>query len=157
MHVEFEQADSPTTRQSDMQRTSSRVASLSVCQLLCLSVVRFFQVSSFKSQVLSFVPNPITSLITQLENPAHLNLDELLNALRDAARSWDDLHLRLGFCECELQKELKAVVELIGPIPACTDPNLALQITGENLVRARRDARRRYNDLFRISPIRRQN
>ena len=99
--------------------------------------------------------NPITPLITQLENPASLNLDELLNALRDAAHSWDDLHLRLGFCEHELQKELKAVVELIGPIPACADPNLAFQIKGEDLVRARRDARRRYNDLFRISPIRR--
>lgn len=98
--------------------------------------------------------NPITPLITQLENPASLNLDELLNSLRDASRSWDDLRLRVGVCEYELQKELKAVVELIGPTPACTDPNLAFQIKGEELVRARRDARRRYNDLFRVSPVR---
>jgi hypothetical protein len=112
------------------------------------------QLSTFYFLLSPFM-NPITPLIAQLENPAHLNLDELLLALRDAARSWDDLHLRLGVCEHELQKELKAVVELVGPTPACTDPTLAFKITGEDLVRARRDARRRYNDLFRISPVRR--
>ena len=101
--------------------------------------------------------NPIAPLLTQLENPTDLNLDSLLESLRNAARSWDDLYVRAGLCEEELQRELKAMLELAGPIAACTDPMAPFKLKGEDLVRARRDARKHYNDVFRLTPVRRQN
>lgn len=103
------------------------------------------------------MPNPITPLLTQLENPTELNLDSLLDSLCEAARSWDDLRLRSGLAEEELQRELKAMIELAGPIPACPDPHHAFKLHGEYLIRARRDAGKRYNDVFRIYPVRRQS
>ena len=99
--------------------------------------------------------NPISPLITQLEHPANLNLDELLSALRQAATDFDAVRKRATLAEYELQRELKALVELTGPTPVCDDPELAWSLHGESLALARRDAKKRYNDLFRIQPIRR--
>lgn len=99
--------------------------------------------------------NPITTLLPRLENPADLNLDQLLEALREAGRSYDELRVRTVFCEHELQRELKALIELIGPIPSCTDADAAYSLHGEPLVQARREARKQYNEVFRNAPIRR--
>jgi hypothetical protein len=99
--------------------------------------------------------NPISPLITQLENPADLNLDELLESLRAAATAYDDLRVRALTVEQELQRELKALIELIGPISHCGDPQDALELQADELCTVRRAARRRYNELFRNSPVRR--
>jgi hypothetical protein len=101
------------------------------------------------------MPNPIIPLIAQLENPSSLNLDELLAALREASRSFDDYHTRAVFYERELQAELKALIELAGPIPRCLDPKMAATLTADALLLARRAARKQFNDVFHITPVRR--
>lgn len=101
------------------------------------------------------MPNPITPLITSLENPADLNLDQLLDTLREAAQSYETLYVRAAFYEKEFQRELKSLLELSGPIPSCPEPQTAYQLTGEALLLARRDARKRYNDIYKIAPVRR--
>jgi hypothetical protein len=101
------------------------------------------------------VSNPITPLISSLENPADLNLDQLLDLLRDAARTYEKMYVRAAFYEKELQRELKSLLELTGPIPACCESQLACTMQGEALLLARRDARRLFNELYKIAPVRR--
>ena len=99
--------------------------------------------------------NPIPPLISQLENPADLNLDDLLGLLREAARTFEDMYVRTTGYEKELHRELKALLELTGPITQCADPQQVDTLSGNALLLARRDARKRYNEIFRVSPVRR--
>ena len=101
------------------------------------------------------MPNPISPLIGQLENPADLNLDQLLDLLRQAARTYEDIYVRATYYEKEFQRELKSLLELSGPIPQCAEPQLAYTMQGEALLLARRAARKLFNDTYKITPVRR--
>ncbi len=116
-----------------------------------------FCISDFRTSTLSDFPmNPIPPLISQLENPADLNLDDLLGLLREAARTFEDMYVRTTGYEKELQRELKSLIELAGPIARCPNPEQIRDLFGENLILARRDARKHYNEVFRVTPVRRQ-
>jgi hypothetical protein len=116
-----------------------------------------FSISVFQHFRIFYMPNPISPLISSLENPADLNLDQLLELLRDAARIYENMYVRATFYEKELQRELKSLLELTGPIPACAEPQLAYTLQTEALLLARRDARKLFNEIYKIAPVRRGN
>ena len=101
------------------------------------------------------MPNPFSPLIGELENPADLNLDQLLDQLRQAARTYEDLSVRSAGYEQEFQRELKSLLELTGPIPPCAEPQLAYTLQGDALLLARRAARKLLNETYKITPVRR--
>jgi len=103
------------------------------------------------------MPNPTTHpLITAqslLADPTSLDLDSLNQQIGIAAIEADAQAALIALYEDELRRELRAKVDLAGPIPACPDPELAFTLSGEQLLSARRQASLHFNRVFQLAPI----
>jgi hypothetical protein len=99
-----------------------------------------------------------TSLANLLPPPdgcSDLDLDYFRQQLAAAAAAWAKLETHARLYETELQRELRAKVDLAGAIPACPDPETAFTLVGFELLAARREAAHKFNDVYSVSPLRR--
>ncbi len=97
--------------------------------------------------------HPLFTAQTLLADPANLDLDQLSSHLTVAAVEADAQAALIALYEDELRRELRAKVDLAGPIPACPDPDLAFTLSGEELLSARRQASRHFNRVFQLAPV----
>ncbi len=97
----------------------------------------------------------LANLLPPPEGCSDLDLDAFRQQLAAAAGAWADLESRARLYETELQRELRAKVDLAGSIPACPDPETAFTLVGFELLAARREAARKFNDVFSVAPLRR--
>jgi hypothetical protein len=103
--------------------------------------------------MLSNSADPIQSLINTLDCPEHVNLDDLRQNLVLLSARWSKLNDLAALYESELQRELRAKIELCGGIPSCPDADCALSLNGKALLSARRAATLQFNRVFHISPF----
>ncbi|MCB1060546.1 MAG: hypothetical protein KDB65_09955 [Calditrichaeota bacterium] len=96
---------------------------------------------------------PLISAQNLLSDPTNLDLDKLSGHLSIAAVEADALRALISLYEDELRRELRAKVDLAGPIPACPDPELAFTMSGEQLLAARRQASLHFNRVFQLAPV----
>jgi len=94
-----------------------------------------------------------THIETLLSNPDQIDLDQLRAALAAAREQWHKQEQQLLLYEHELQKEVRAKVELCGGIPSCCDPEMIDSLTGPALLAARREASHQFNQTFFIMPL----
>jgi hypothetical protein len=97
----------------------------------------------------------LANLLPSPEGCSELDLDSFRDQLAAAAGAWADLEDRARLYETELQRELRAKVDLAGGIPACPEPEIAFTLQGLDLLAARHAASRKFNDVFSVSPLRR--
>jgi hypothetical protein len=97
--------------------------------------------------------HPLISAQNLLSDPTTLDLDKLSGHLSVAAVEADAQRALISLYEDELRRELRAKVELAGPIPACPDPELAFTLSGEQLLAARRQASLHFNRVFQLAPL----
>jgi hypothetical protein len=98
----------------------------------------------------------IQTLLEALDNPDHIDLDAMRAGLRELAELAAQLTVRCTLYEIELQREVRAKVELCGGIPTCRDGETAAALTGAALLSARREASRHFNQAFHMAPISRR-
>lgn len=84
---------------------------------------------------------------------APLDLDRLREKLTELSAEISDVTARMNFYEAALQRDLRAKVDLCGPVTACPTPETAFSLHGEILMEARREASRRFNQIFMMAPI----
>ena len=97
--------------------------------------------------------SPFKELITKLEKPEHLDLDELRRKLLLLSARWGELHERATLYESEFQRELRSKIDLCGGIPGCPEAGLAETLTGEELLSARCAASLQFNRVFCMAPM----
>jgi hypothetical protein len=97
--------------------------------------------------------SPFRELISKLEQPENLNLDELRRNLLLLSARWSELHQRATLYESEFQRELRAKIDLCGGIPGCPEADLAATLNGEELLSARRAASLQFNRVFYMAPL----
>ena len=97
--------------------------------------------------------SPFQELISQLDQPEHVNLDELRRNLQLLSARWSELNDRTTLYESELQRELRAKIDLGGSIPSCPDADCAFMLNGEELLSARRAASLQFNRVFYMAPL----
>jgi hypothetical protein len=97
----------------------------------------------------------LANLLPPAEGCNELDLDHFRQQLAAAAGAWATLEGRTRLYETELQRELRAKVELAGAIPTCPNPETAFTLIGLELLAARREAARKFNDVFSVAPLRR--
>jgi hypothetical protein len=95
----------------------------------------------------------LSQLIPPPEQLADLNLDDLRQNLESAAAIWAEQEQRIRLYETELQRELRAKIDLSGPIPACPTPEDAFLLNGLALLSARREASQKFNQVFFMAPL----
>ncbi|RPH95495.1 hypothetical protein EHM69_04295 [candidate division KSB1 bacterium] len=98
-----------------------------------------------------------TTLLKDLIPPAEqiekLDLDELRQKLGDADEMQTALEQKIRLYETELQRELRAKVDLCGGIPACPNPETAFTLAGADLLSARRAASQKFNQIYFLAPL----
>ncbi len=92
-------------------------------------------------------------LIKKLETPESLNLDELRGSLVLLSARWGELHDRTTLYESELQRELRAKIDLCGGVTCCPDVDDISILNGEELLSARRAASLQFNRVFYMAPL----
>jgi hypothetical protein len=92
-------------------------------------------------------------LLPPSEQLSELNLDDLRQSLADASEIGRALESKTALYEKELQRELRAKIELCGGIPDCPDPETAFTLSGAELLAARRSASRQFNQVFFMAPL----
>jgi hypothetical protein len=97
--------------------------------------------------------SPFNELISKLNQPEHLDLDELRRNLVLLSARWSELSDRATLYESEFQRELRAKIDLCGGIPNCPDVDYALTLNGEELLSARRVASLQFNRVFYMAPL----
>ena len=97
-----------------------------------------------------------TDILKTLESPEHIDLDQLRSDLTALAETQAALSQRTDLYETELQRELRAKVDLCGPVPSCPSPESAFDLHDSELLRARREASVKFNDIFYMAPISRR-
>jgi hypothetical protein len=97
--------------------------------------------------------HPIRELESLTSDPTQLDLDLLRLALAATREAWDAREQLLNLYQDELQRELRAKVELCGGIPACQNPDLIPSLNGPALLAARREASHQFNQTFFIMPL----
>ncbi len=97
--------------------------------------------------------HPLITAQSLLADPTNLDLDTLGQQLNIAAIEADAQSALIALYEDELRRELRAKVDLAGPIPTCPDPELAFTLSGEQLLSARRQASLHFNRVFQLAPI----
>lgn len=95
----------------------------------------------------------LLQLLPPPESLAELDLDDLRTRLAAAATAWAELESRARLYETELQRELRAKVDLAGGFPACPAPEAAFALNGLELLAARREASHRFNQVFFMAPL----
>lgn len=93
------------------------------------------------------------TILQDLADPHHLDLDNLRQRLETLAAeaALDDDTRQLY--ELELQRELRAKVDLAGAVSGCPTPEAAFELRGPALLTARREAARQFNHVFRLAPL----
>jgi hypothetical protein len=99
---------------------------------------------------------PLASLIPAESELQSLDLDQIREHLEAADTALTLLDTEHHLYELELQRELRAKVDLAGPVPACPDPEAAFKLSGQPLLEARRDACRQFNKVFFMAPLSRK-
>lgn len=87
------------------------------------------------------------------DSASRLDLDTFKQQMRQAADSWAELEQRTRLYETELQRELRAKVDLTGSVPGCLTPETAFGLTGFALLSARREATHKFNQIFHLAPL----
>jgi hypothetical protein len=82
-----------------------------------------------------------------------LDLDQLRITPREADDTMRRLEEKVRLYETELQRELRAKVDLCGGIPACQQPDTAFTLAGSALLNARREAAHKFNQVFFMAPL----
>jgi len=95
-------------------------------------------------------------ILETFESPEHIDLDQLRNDLQTLAEAESALAERTDLYETELQRELRAKVDLCGPVPSCPTAESAFDLHDAELLRARREASVKFNDVFFMAPISRR-
>lgn len=96
--------------------------------------------------------HPLQKAQVLLASPNDLDLDELTHQLAIAAIESNAQRALINLYEDELRRELRAKVDLAGAIPLCTEPALAFTLSGEELLKARRQASLHFNRVFQLVP-----
>lgn len=92
-------------------------------------------------------------IFSTLDQPEHLDLDELRSKLQLLSAQWSELQERADLYEDEMQRELRAKIDLCGGIPGCPDSAFASTLNGEELLAARRAASLQFNRVFYMAPL----
>lgn len=95
----------------------------------------------------------IRDILFELDHPQHIDVDRLRTRLCELVEYCDQLDHKLRLYELQLQRELRAKVDLCGGIPACPDPESAFRLTGNQLLSARAEMARRFNEVFYMAPL----
>ena len=95
----------------------------------------------------------ISHVLNRLNEPANIDLDALRTDLESIAAEARNLTDLAGLYEFDLQKEIRAKVDLCGPISGCATPESAFSLRGPALLEVRREARRRFNELYCMAPL----
>ncbi len=95
----------------------------------------------------------LTDLIQSLESPHQVDLDELKTGLENIARQVTEREQTAQLYELELQREVRAKVDLCGGITGCPRPEVAFELTGQALLAARRDIIHKFNEVFFMAPL----
>lgn len=95
----------------------------------------------------------LQNLLPEPDQIHELDLDHLRAALSEADALMTRLEEKIRLYEPELQRELRAKIDLCGGIPQRPDPDAALALTGSELLAARRDASRKFNQTFYMAPL----
>jgi hypothetical protein len=101
--------------------------------------------------------SPVLELIENLEHPDHIDLDQLRRKLTMLSTRWQELAASNQLYEAELQRELRAKIDLGGGLPGCPDINYAAELSGEELLSARRAASLQFNRVFHMAPLTRNS
>lgn len=95
----------------------------------------------------------IERILQDLAEPHHVDLDELRERIETlAAEAALDAEM-LQLYETELQRELRAKVDLAGAVNGCATPDTAFTLRGPVLISARREAARQFNHVFHMAPL----
>jgi hypothetical protein len=98
-------------------------------------------------------PADLETLLPPLERIEELDLDALREHLKTAAQAWSETDSRCRLYETELQRELRAKIELAGPIPSCGSSEKAYTLSGTDLLAARHEAAQKFNEVFCMAPL----
>jgi len=98
----------------------------------------------------------LKELIPPPDRIQDLDLDSLRELLGDADEALNRLADKVRLYESELQRELRAKVDLCGGIPSCPSPEAAFTLSGNALLAARREATHQFNQAFFMAPLCRQ-
>lgn len=95
----------------------------------------------------------LAHIIPPAESLSALDLDEIRQKLEAAAAVWTLDEQRATLYETELQRELRAKVDLCGSIPGCLMAEDAFNLSGLALLAARREASQKFNQVFTMAPL----
>jgi hypothetical protein len=98
----------------------------------------------------------LKDLIPSSDRIEELDLDSLRELLGEADEALNTLAERVRLYEGELQRELRAKVELCGGVATCPTPETAFTLSGNSLLAARREASQQFNQVFFMAPLCRQ-
>jgi hypothetical protein len=98
----------------------------------------------------------LKDLIPAPDRIEELDLDHLRELLGEADDALARLEEKSRLYESELQRELRAKVDLCGPVRTCPAPEAAFTLAGDALLAARREATRKFNQVFFMAPLCRQ-
>ncbi|MDD5089175.1 MAG: hypothetical protein PHI18_10320 [bacterium] len=92
-------------------------------------------------------------ILLDLAQPHHLDLDGLRETIETLAAEAELDRDMLQLYELELQRELRAKVDLAGAVSGCAAPEIAFTLRGPVLITARREAARQFNRVFHMAPL----
>jgi len=95
----------------------------------------------------------LRDIIPSADQIETLDLDQLRSALGEADDAMRQLEEKARLYETELQRELRAKVDLCGGIPICPQPETAFTLAGNALLTARREAAQKFNQVFFMAPL----
>jgi hypothetical protein len=95
----------------------------------------------------------LQNLLPDPDQIHELDLDRLRAALSEADENLTRLEEKAGLYEGELQRELRAKVDLCGGIPPCPTADMAFTLSGKALLAARREASQKFNQVFFMAPL----
>lgn len=95
----------------------------------------------------------LSQLIPPPDRLADLDLDDLRKQLEVAAHCWAELEHRTRLYETEFQREVRAKIDLCGPISGCATPEAAFTLTGLTLLEIRQEISRKFNQTYCIAPL----
>ncbi len=99
----------------------------------------------------------LASLIPPESQSETIDLDAIRQKLEAADSALTHLDGEHKLYELELQRELRAKVDLAGAVPSCPDAESAFKLSGQPLLEARREACRQFNRVFFMAPLSRKN
>jgi hypothetical protein len=98
----------------------------------------------------------LQDLIPAPDRIEELDLDHLRELLGEADTALARLEEKTRLYESELQRELRAKIDLCGAVVTCPHPETAFTLSGNALLSARREASHRFNQVFFMAPLCRQ-